>query len=44
MLKGADEMEWLNSPSEDVSVSLLKCLLEGGSGSEDGTIAKRKQG
>ena len=41
-LKDADEMEWPNSPSEDVTVPQLKRLLEGGSGTEDGAISKKK--
>ena len=41
-LNGADEMEWPNLPSEDAGIPLLKCLLECGSGSEDGAISKKK--
>ena len=37
-LKDADEINWLNSPSDNVRIPLLKCLLE----SEDNTNEKKK--
>ena len=41
-LKDADEMEWPNLPSEDITIPQQKCLLEAGSGSEDQAISKKK--
>ena len=41
-LKNADEMEWPNSTSKGVGVSMPKCPLEGGSRSGDDAIAKKK--